>query len=68
MVDSRQGILDEKYGTFNSSGKYIPYPKRENDTFNFVTAGRLSPEKQHQLLIQAFKDELLHLVSELQIQ
>ncbi|QZN89592.1 CDP-glycerol glycerophosphotransferase family protein [Vagococcus lutrae] len=56
LVDSRQVILDEKYGTFNSSGKYIPYPKRENDIFNFVTVGRLSPEKQHQLLIQAFAE------------
>nr|WP_287027028.1 glycosyltransferase [Vagococcus sp.] len=54
FVDNREAIFDEKNGTFNSAGKYVPYPKVDDETFNFITVGRLSPEKQHELLIKAF--------------
>ncbi|MDT2811559.1 CDP-glycerol glycerophosphotransferase family protein [Vagococcus lutrae] len=56
LVDSRQAIFDEINGTFNFEGMYVPYPRKEDKIFNFVTVGRLSPEKQHQLLIKAFAE------------
>ncbi|AQP53106.1 hypothetical protein CBF34_02670 [Vagococcus penaei] len=51
-VDQEDTEKSLAYGMFNSEGYYIPYPKA--DEINFVTMGRLSPEKNQVQLVDAF--------------
>ncbi|WCG22726.1 CDP-glycerol glycerophosphotransferase family protein [Vagococcus lutrae] len=52
-VSSESGRLSLTYGTYNNQEKYVPYPVFTEEP-QFITVGRLSPEKNQKLLIQAF--------------
>lgn len=48
-------VYDSLRSSVDGTIKMLPFEKREGE-FNFVTMGRLVPEKNHENLIQAFDD------------